>query len=124
MSRPIIEAQVWGKIDVAQQGERISFKDVRLWPDGAREWDWGEFGTRHRPGITVADVQELASRGVTTMVLSRGVDEQLQVPAETVSWLTQRGITVHVLQTEQAVACYNDLAAREEGVGALIHSTC
>lgn len=123
--QPKIVAHVWGRIDVAQEGgARTSFKDARLWPGGAREWDWAELGTRHDPGIGIAEAESLAREGVSAVVLSRGVHEQLLVPEETVRWLEGRGIRTHVLQTDQAVACYNALVDAGERVGALIHSTC
>ncbi|GAB7051177.1 Mth938-like domain-containing protein [Catenuloplanes indicus] len=110
----------WGVVRVAGVGE---FKDVKLWPGGAREWDWSETGTRHRPGVQPADVAELLEHGANTVVLSTGMDEVLQVPASTVDHLTGQGVAVHVLETRAAVALYNDLAGRAP-VGALIHSTC
>ena len=44
---PAIHHDAWGRVEVA--GEPRPFKDVKLYPGGAREWDWGETGTRHRP---------------------------------------------------------------------------
>lgn len=71
----------------------------------------------------IADVEELLEHGARVVVLSQGVHRRLQIPAETVAWLEARGVSVEVLQTELAVARYNELAA-SEAVGALIHSTC
>ena len=110
----------WGQVEVEGEG---TFKDARLYPGGARSWDWNETGTSHHPGIQPADVRELLEQGATTIVLSRGINERLQVMEETLELLEQQGVEVHVLQTEEAVATYNRL--REgEAVGALIHSTC
>ena len=53
---PPIESVSWGRITL-RGGRR--FKDVKLYPGGAREWDWKESGTRHSPGIQLEDVQEL-----------------------------------------------------------------
>lgn len=105
------------------EGERGPFKDAKLYPGGAREWDWNETGTRHEPGVQPADAEELVAHGARTVVLSRGVQERLGVPAETVEWLEDRDVRVHVLPTPEAVERYNRLAGREP-VGALIHSTC
>ncbi|MGH7291363.1 MAG: hypothetical protein ACREJT_09140, partial [Myxococcota bacterium] len=71
----IVECR-WGVIRVAGGG---TFKDAKLYPGGAREWDWNETRTRHVPGIQPADVVELIERGATTIVLSRGVLRMLQV---------------------------------------------
>jgi hypothetical protein len=53
---PRITHLSWGRIEV--EGGR-TFKDAKLWPGGVREWDWNETGTRHRPGVQPADVEEL-----------------------------------------------------------------
>ncbi len=112
----------WGitKVD----GYATPFKDVKLYPGGAREWDWGETGTRHEPGIQPADVDELLTHGATVVVLSKGVHERLKTCPETLELLETKGVTFHILQTEAAIRRYNELAEQGELVGALIHSTC
>lgn len=117
---PKITALSWGRLEVEGQG---AFKDAKLWPGGARTWDWGETGTEHDPGIQPADVEELLERGARVVILSRGMSERLQVQQETVAKLEDRGVRTEVLQTQEAVRRYNELAGKEP-VGALIHSTC
>ena len=117
---PRISRLSWGQIEVA--GHR-AFKDAKLYPGGAREWDWRETGTRHVPGIQPADVAELLEHGAEVVVLSKGVLERLQVCPETLELLQRRGIPAHVLPTRDAARLYNELAA-EEKVGGLFHSTC
>lgn len=99
-------------------------KDLKLYPGGGREWDWSETGTRHDPGIQPSDVDELLAHGVTAVVLSRGMQLQLQVDPATLELLEKQGIAVHVAETTEAVAIYNRLAAAAEPVGGLFHSTC
>jgi hypothetical protein len=38
----------WGRIRIDGHG---TFKDAKLYPGGARAWDWNETGTRHKPGV-------------------------------------------------------------------------
>ncbi len=57
------------------------------------------------------------------MVLSQGMDKMLRVAQDTVEYLEQRSITVHVAETREAVALYNKLA-EDSPVGGLFHSTC
>lgn len=121
-SSPRITHLSWGRLNV--EGREAAFKDAKLWPGGAREWDWNETGTRHRPGIQPADVEELLKHGVDTVILSKGINERLQVKPETLALLKEQGITTEVLQTEQAVERYNELQAEGEAVGGLFHSTC
>jgi hypothetical protein len=69
MRSPRIKALAWGKIEVEGVG---TFRDAKLFPGGAREWDWRETGTEHAPGIQPTDVTELLDHGATTIVLSEG----------------------------------------------------
>jgi len=119
---PRITDVSWGHLEV-EDGKQ-SFKDAKLYPGGAREWDWNETGTSHTPGIQIADVEELLEHGAEVVVLSRGMNERLQVKPETLQWLDEAGIERHVLQTKRAVERFNELLENDEAVGGLFHSTC
>jgi hypothetical protein len=117
---PRISHLSWGHIEVEGHPP---FKDAKIFPGSAREWDWRETGTRHVPGIQPADVQELIEHGARTVVLSKGIWRRLQVCPETLEFLAKNGIQVEILQTEAAVDRFNEL--REDiAVGGLFHSTC
>jgi hypothetical protein len=118
---PKITHLSWGRLEV--EGHDGTFKDAKLYPGGAREWDWNETGTNHEPGIQFADVEELLEHGATAVILGKGFYERLQVRRETLQELKKRNVSVHVGQTEEAVRLYNQLS-ESEIVGALIHSTC
>lgn len=118
---PKVTRIAWGSIAI--EGMKDLFKDAKLFPGGAREWDWRETGTRHTPGIQPSDVAELVERGAGTVILSRGMDGLLQVMPETLTYLEENNVAVHILTTNEAVSLYNRMADREP-VGALIHSTC
>jgi len=112
------------EIDDLGTGEGpVTGKDFVLYPGGGREWDWSVTGMRHSPGIRPVDVQELLDRGAAAVVLSRGMDLQLEVDPETLELLASRGVTAHVLRTEEAVRTYNELAGTV-AVAGLFHSTC
>ena len=111
----------WGCLEIA--GRDAPFKDAKLYPGGARAWDWNETGTSHTPGIQPADVDELLAHGAEAVVLARGMNERLKVKPETLQHLEEAGVEVHVLQTEQAVTRYNELR-EQKPVGGLFHSTC
>jgi hypothetical protein len=110
----------WGRLRIDGHG---TVKDAKLYPGGARAWDWRETGTRHDPGIQPADVAELVEHGAEVVVLSTGVWQMLKVCPETLRALESQGVSVQVLPTPEAVASYNHLA-ESRAVGALIHSTC
>lgn len=124
MSRTVTSPRVthlsWGHLEI-QGGE--SFKDVKLFPGGAREWDWRETGTRHSPGIQPEDVEELVRNGATTVILARGMWGRLRVPLDTLESLRRKGVRVHVAKTKEAVQLYNETRSTEP-VGALVHTTC
>jgi hypothetical protein len=119
-SPPILECR-WGLVRIDGHG---ILKDAKLFPGGARAWDWAETGTRHRPGIQPADVAELIEHGADTIVLSRGVLRMLGVCPETLRQLEAQGVAALVLPTPEAVETYNRLVRDGTAVGALIHSTC
>ena len=117
---PRISRLSWGRIEVEGHPP---FKDAKVFPGGARAWDWDETGTRHTPGIQPVDVLELIEHGAKAVVLSIGIWERLQVCPETLEVLANNGIEVEVLQTEAAVESFNKLRERVP-VGGLFHSTC
>jgi hypothetical protein len=117
---PLILDISWGHMEVEGLGVG---KDFKLYPGGGRLWDWSETGTRHTPGIQPEDVEELIAHGATTVVLSRGMDEQLQVDPRTLQMLDQLAITAYVVETREAVKVYNELI-EVRPVGGLFHSTC
>ena len=118
-SSPAISHLKWGEIEV--EGRR--YKDAKLFPGGSREWNWGETGTHHKPGIQPADVRELLEKGAKQVVLTQGMWKMLQVCPQTLQMLKEKGIEVHILQTELAAKLYNKLRETYP-VGGLFHSTC
>jgi hypothetical protein len=118
---PKIKHVSWGRLEV--EGQTEPYKDAKLFPGGSREWNWRDTGTSHKPGIQIADVQELLEHGAKVVVLSRGMAECLHVPGETLDFLKERGIAAHVLPTKDAAALYNKLT-KNELVGGLFHTTC
>ena len=120
LTSPRITGLSWGHVKV-ENGN--AHRDAKLYPGGSREWNWRETGTRHTPGIQFADVQELLDHGARVVILSRGMNQQLQVEPGTVKRLKALGIEYHILQTEDAVKKYNDMCEHLP-VGGLFHSTC
>lgn len=117
---PRIAQFAWGRVSIEGYG---LLKDAKLYPGGARSWDWRETGTRHDPGIQVADVTELLDHGVEVVVLSTGAFRRLGDCPATLRLIESKVLPCHVLPTPDAVTAYNRLAETKR-VGALIHSTC
>ena len=112
----------WGVLEV--EGRPEPYKDAKLWPGGSREWDWNETGTRHVPGVQLADVAELLEHGARSVVIGRGMHGRLEVSAETRAALAERGVELHAAPTREAVETYHRLRDEAPEVGALIHTTC
>jgi hypothetical protein len=110
----------WGRLEIEGYP---TFKDAKLFPGGARTWDWRETGTGHVPGIQPADVEELLEHGASVVVLAQGMVGRLQIAPETLGMLKSKGVPVYVLGTEEAVRTYNELSETEL-VGGLFHTTC
>ncbi len=117
---PRIATLGWGRIEVEGIGK---FRDAKVFPGGAREWNWKETGTTHQPGIQPSDVTELLDHGARTIVLSQGRLRRLHVCSETLQLLAGRDVQIYVLPTAQAVELYNRLRDRERVAG-LFHTTC
>ena len=117
---PHIDHISWGRIEVQGIG---CFKDAKVFPGGARIWDWRETGTHHVPGIQPSDIKELLEHGAEEIVLSRGSLKALKVCPETLELLDNEHIPVHVLQTKKAVEKFNQLR-KSVAVAGLFHSTC
>jgi hypothetical protein len=119
---PKIKNLSWGKVEV--EGFDDKFKDVKLYPGGARKWDWNETGTEHSPGVQINDVEELVKNGAKEVILSRGYFRRLKVKDDTLEYLEKKKIPVHIMDSKNAVKKYNELAEAKKKVGILIHSTC
>ena len=120
MSSPPITSDSWGRIEITDQ----VFKDAKLWPGGARDWDWNETGTDHGAGVQPADVHELLDHGADHVIIGRGREGRLTVHHDTTALLDDRAVTYEVLDTADAIARYEALRAQGTAVAALIHTTC
>ena len=124
MEETLITNLSWGQMEVTIGGQIHHFKDCKIWPGGARAWDWGETGTEHTPGIQPADIEELLAHDVNIVVLARGVFGRLGVCAETEALLRERGISCHIEKTQRAVELFNELVIQGKRVCGVFHSTC
>jgi hypothetical protein len=124
MVETLITNLSWGNMEVSIAGEKQVFKDCKVWPGGACDWDWGETGTHHSPGIQSADIEEILEKDVEVVVLTRGQLGRLGVAPETENTLRERGVEYRIEKTKKAVALFNKLSKGGERVGGVFHSTC
>jgi len=114
----------WGNMEITVKGQKQRFKDCKVWPDGAKNWDWRITGTDHEPGIQIADIEEILSRDIEIMILTKGMENRLKICPETEQMLKDKHIEYHVEETVKAVSLFNELAQQGKRVGGIFHSTC
>ena len=124
MINTLITHLSWGRMEITLNDQVLPFKDCKIWPGGATEWDWRLTGTRHQPGIQPADIEEILAQGVEIMILSRGMDLMLYTCPETEALLRAKGIEYFIEETKQAAAHFNQLMEAGKRVGGIFHSTC
>jgi len=124
MSETLITDLSWGKMEVSIAGEKQQFKDCKIWPGGAREWQWDETGTHHSPGIQPGDLRELLEHEVDFVILTRGQLGRLGVSPEARDFLHERGVEYRIEKTKKAVALFNEMVQKGKRVGGVFHSTC
>jgi len=121
---PEITDLSWGCIKVLHLGESLVFKDAKIYPGTAKAWDWGIMLTHHMPGIQYADIQEILDAGVEIIILTRGRHLKLMVSDALKEQIEQEDVTVHIAETEEAVAMYEQFRKEGRNVGIIVHSTC
>ena len=107
-------------------GSVRTFKDAKVYPGDCENWDWNSNTppTRHKPGIQVADIREILATNVHFVVLSKGVQGVLECQQAVLDACRAAGAElVHEL-TPVAVQRFNELAAANQRVGGVFHSTC
>lgn len=124
MSTISISGIAWGEMKVRHGDRTLTFKDCKVWPGGAKAWDWNETGTRHVPGTQPADIEELIEHEIEVMIVSRGMQLVLQTSPETIALLDDKKIEHHILETKEAVKLFNELTQQGRRVAGIFHSTC
>ena len=114
----------WGHMEIIINGKTQQFKDCKIWPGGAKNWDWRLTGTDHQPGIQPADIKEILDQGIEVMILSKGMELKLHTCPETEELLRAKGIEYHIEETNIAVNLFNQLVQQGKRVGGIFHSTC
>jgi len=120
---PIIKLIEWGKMVVDLNNKKYVYRDCKVAPGKATEWNWKLTGTQHHPGVQITDFQEFI-HDVDIVILSRGMDLILEVPQETIDYVKGLNKQCFVGQTQEMVVLYNKLVAEGKKVGGLFHSTC
>ena len=85
---PRITHIAWGQMKI--EGVPAG-RDFKVYPGGARPWDWKESNTHHVPGIQPQDVQELLDKGLEIIILSQGMQLALHTSQEAHQLISRHG---------------------------------
>ena len=124
MEDTLITNLAWGELELTIGEQTFHFKDCKIWPGGAREWNWNETRTHHSPGIQPSDIEEILEHGVEVIVLARGQLGRLGVSTETKDFLRNRGVSYHIEKTRKAVTLFDEMVQKGIRVGGIFHTTC
>jgi hypothetical protein len=120
MKKTLISAYRFGSLTIAF---RTYTSDLILWPDRVRENWWRNQGH----SLSLEDLEEVLADPPERLLIGRGHDGAMQVPAATLAALEERGIKVHAMRTTEAVKLWNDwlqAGERRPKVVAALHLTC
>ncbi len=112
----MIEDYSFGKITIAG---RSYTKDVIILPGRVLSPWWRKQGH----SLVPEDLDDVLAEGPEVLVVGTGAMGVMTVPAETVSFLSSKGIKIMAMRTGQAVEEFNRLAT-ERKTAAALHLTC
>jgi hypothetical protein len=116
MNAPEIEAYRFGRIVV--NGETYT-NDLIILPDRILSGWWRKEGHSLYP----EDLDEVFRASPEVLIVGRGANGRMQVPADTEQAIRDRGIELIAEQTDRACETYNDMQGRRQ-VAAALHLTC
>ena len=112
----MIESYRFGHIVI--DGRSYS-SDVIIYPDRVEANWWRREGHRLAP----KDLEDVVVQGARTLIIGTGSFGLVQVPPETLEYLTSKGFEVIVQKTEDACQTYNRLSEQGAVIAAL-HLSC
>ncbi|MEJ2184038.1 MAG: Mth938-like domain-containing protein, partial [Nitrospirota bacterium] len=96
---------------------RAYTSDVIIYPDRVDPSWWRKEGHLLRP----EDLSKVLEAKPDILIIGTGAEEAMKVPEETLHFLHKRGVEVHVLDTQEAVARYNAIDKEGRTVIAALH---
>ncbi len=112
-----IEEYAFGRIVI---DGRAYTSDLIIYTDQVDDSWWRN--QSHR--IDAEDISEVIDDRPELLIIGTGQNGMMDVPQETLSALAEKGITVLVEKTAEAVRLYNQAVAEDRKVIAALHLTC
>ena len=72
--------------------------------------------------ILPADIEEIVSSSIKTLIIGNGANGEAAIPDETIKFIKAKSITVHIMNTHEAVKLFNE--SSKEAMGAIFHLNC
>ena len=113
---PQIDDYTFGQIVI--DGE-IYINDVIIFPGRVMSNWWRDQGH----ALSVDDLQDVLAASPQVLIIGRGANGRMSVPASTRNHVEEQGIEVVIHKTEKACQVYNQISGEKEAVAAL-HLTC
>ncbi len=113
----IVDKYRFGKIVI--NGESYS-SDLIIFKDFIKTKWWRKEGHN----LHLEDLEILWERKPDILVVGTGSIEKMKVPEELIKNLNEKGISVVIEKTPEAVEEYNNLIKKGENVVAALHLTC
>jgi hypothetical protein len=99
---------------------RTYTSDVIIWPEGVDDSWWRLRGH----AMCREDLEPILAKNPDVIILGTGSSGAMSVAAEILDYMRERCAEVHIEQTEEACALYNQLADGPKRVVAAFHLTC
>ena len=94
--------------------------DVIITPDKVIDTWWRKQGHN----LQIDDLDEILKKEPEILIIGTGFYGRMQVPAETLKFLEQRGIQARIAKTSEAVTDFNELQKKYAKIVAALHLTC
>ena len=114
----MIDQCKWGTMII--QGNRYD-SDLKVFPDGTVKGSWWR---RRGHRLSLADIGDLLAAGPEIFVVGTGVYAMMKPEAELQAHMSQKGIELLCLKTQQAAEAFNQAYHSGRKAAGCFHLTC
>ena len=112
---PAITSYSFGKMII---DGKTYINELQILPTGiVKKWSPGD---PHY--ILPIDIEEIVNSSIKTLIIGNGANGEAAIPDETVKFIKEKNIKVHIMNTHEAVKLFNESA--KEAMGAIFHLNC
>ena len=112
---PAITHYSFGKMVI--DGKKYT-NELQILPNGSVK-DWSPRDPHY---ILPADIEEIVSSNTQILIIGNGANGEAAIPEETITFLKNRNIKVHIFNSHKATELYNN--SLKKNLAALFHLNC